>query len=156
MEQIPSALSAWARSPLAGLKSQRPARELTEFHIEARNRGTSCLSLTACPTLALICRRLVHSCLSCLSGCVYVFEIWTAHVLSSFCVHFLFFFYAWCCSIQLILKQVWFDNWYYRLSNLLSIFAKTFAGNSFSHVRTCYFSQLYHCSLSIFGFWTVA
>lgn len=63
VEQIPSALSAWARSPLAGLKSQGPARELTEFHMEARNRGTSCLSLTACPTLALICRRLVHSAL---------------------------------------------------------------------------------------------
>lgn len=61
VEQIPSALSAWARSPLAGLKSQGPARELTEFHMEARNRGTSCLSLTACPTPALICRRPVHS-----------------------------------------------------------------------------------------------
>lgn len=64
VEQIPLALSAWARSPLAGLKSQRPARELTEFHMKARNRGTSCLSLTACPTLALICL------LACLSGCV--------------------------------------------------------------------------------------
>lgn len=74
VEQIPSALSAWARSPLARLKSQRPARELTEFHMEARNRGTSCLSLTACPTLALICRCPVYSLLSCLAGCVFMFE----------------------------------------------------------------------------------
>ncbi|PWA33685.1 hypothetical protein CCH79_00007645, partial [Gambusia affinis] len=39
VEQIPSALSAWTHSPLAPTES----RGLTEFHVEARNRGTSFL-----------------------------------------------------------------------------------------------------------------
>lgn len=70
VEQILPALSARARSPLASLKSRGPAQELTEFHMEARNRGISCLSLTACPTHTLICRRPASQPLSCLSGCV--------------------------------------------------------------------------------------
>lgn len=39
VEQIPWALSAWARSPLARLKSCGPAREFTEFHMEARQKN---------------------------------------------------------------------------------------------------------------------
>lgn len=70
VEQILRALSARTRSPLASLKSRGPAQELTEFHMEARNRGISCLSLTAWPTHTLICPRPASQPLSCLSGCV--------------------------------------------------------------------------------------
>lgn len=83
VEQILSALSAWTSSPLAGLKSKGPVRELTEFHMEARNRGTSCLS----PALTLISRCLVNSLPSCLSMCVCVC-VRAQNMFSCLCVFF--------------------------------------------------------------------
>lgn len=103
VEQILWALSAWAHSPLARLKSQGPARELTEFHMEARNRGTSCLSLTACPTLTLICRRPVLQFLSCLSGYVCLCDIRTVYR------------YACAVSVCVISFDVKFKSWTYCL-----------------------------------------
>lgn len=76
VEQILSALSAWTSSPLAELKSQGPVQELTEFHMEARNTGTSCLS----PTRTLICRCLVNSLPSCFLVCQAV------HICSKYCL----------------------------------------------------------------------
>lgn len=100
VEQILQALSARARSPLASLKSRGPAQELTEFHMEARNRGISCLSLTACPTHTLICRRPASQPLSCLSGCVCLTVCAYWYVLSSF---FGFFFFGVCCCRAFLL-----------------------------------------------------
>ena len=133
VEQIPSALSAWARSPLAGLKSQGPARELTVFHMEARNRGTSCLSLTACPTLALICRRPVHSLL------LLVCQVVRACSKSGPCmfcrVHCVLSFLSdvRCCRVVFHLQLKWFVNVPISyLSNLSSIFIKPLPVCSFS------------------------
>lgn len=102
VEQILRALSARARSPLASLKSRGPAQELTEFHMEARNRGISCLSLTACPTHTLKCRCPASQPLSCLSGCVCLTLCACWYVLSSF----LFFSFAvverFYCAVKVI------------------------------------------------------
>lgn len=104
VEQILRALSAPARSPLASLESRGPAQELTEFHMEARNRGISCLSLSACPTHTLICRRPASQLLSCLSGCVCltVGAYWC--VLSNFFFFSLFLFGV-CCSGPSLIVQ---------------------------------------------------
>lgn len=140
MEQIPSALSAWAHSPLARLKSQRPARELTEFHMEARNRRTSCLSLAACPTPALICCRLVHWALSSFSWCVCV----CCSVLSSVSVSYFFSysFLTYCAAVNFTAGiDIWVSNNQWTKRKLRPLQSKSLTWFNFSNVRICRFSD---------------
>lgn len=140
VEQILWALSAWARSPLARLKSQGPARELTEFHMEARNRGTSCLRLTACPTLTLICRRPCALASFLFVGlCVTVWNLYCVLVCP---VQFL-------CAFLLCWRTEWFLNW--SISRLKECWYKsTLWGIFASYFSPCCIT-LYTCGLWIFG-----
>lgn len=93
VEQIPSALSAWMHSPLAGLESRGPKPELTEFHMEARKRGTSCLG----PMQTLICHRLITRPFLVVRLCVCTLLV--SHVFS-----LILSFFFWCCATEALFR----------------------------------------------------